>query len=259
MICLGCMKALRDLKVQAIRLRKRGLSYNEIKRRVPVAKSTLSLWLKEIPLTEEQRQRLYTKNVLLLARGPNSQRERRKREVENIIQLARDEVFLPLPQETFRFMGAALYWAEGSKTKKFEFTNSDPSFIIFMTRWVEKTFGISRKTLRARLNIYPQQNNTRLKKFWSELTGIPLENFGKTFVKPPNKGYKKNNLYYGTMKVLVPKGTDMRHRVFGWIEAALKDVEPEVKLITRRWISLKEMPRPVNIPPHNSIGRVSAS
>lgn len=253
------MKDFKKLKIWAVRLRKRGYSYNEIRQRVPVAKSTLSLWLKELPLSIEHRQRLYTKNVLLLARGPNSQKERRKREVENIIRLARNEISLPLSQETFRLMGAALYWAEGSKTKKFEFTNSDPSFIVFMIRWVEKIFGVPRKILRARLNMYPQQNEEQLKKFWSELTGVPLENFGKSFIKPPNKGHKKNNLYYGTIKILVPKGTDTRHRVFGWIEATLKDVEPKIKLATRRWVSLKETPRPINIAPHNSIGRVSAS
>lgn len=243
------MKTFRDLKIQAIRLRKQGLSYNEIRQRVPVAKSTLSLWLKEVPLSHAHRQRLYTKNVLLLARGPNSQRERRKREVEDLLKRARNEVVLPISHETFKLMGAALYWAEGSKTKKFEFTNSDPSFIVFMIRWVERIFNISRRTLHARLNIYPQQNEMQLKIFWSELTGIPLKNFGKSFTKPPNKGYKKNNLYYGTMKVLVPKGTDMRHRVFGWIEAALKNVQPRVRLVVKRWATLREVPRPVNIPP----------
>lgn len=253
------MKSPKDFKIRAIRLRKRGLSYNEIRRLVPVAKSTLSLWLKEIPLSEEHRRRLYTKNVLLLARGPNSQKERRKREIEDILRRAQNEISLPISHEAFRLMGAALYWAEGSKTQKFQFTNSDPAFIIFMVRWVERIFEVPRRALRARLNIYPQQNEMQLKNFWSELTGIPLENFGKSFVKPPNKGYKKNNLYYGTVAVLVPKGTDMRHQVFGWIEATLKDVKPKMKIVTRRWISLRETPRPVNLAPHNSTGRVSAS
>jgi hypothetical protein len=70
----------------------------------------------------------------------------------------------------------------------------------------------------------------KVKKFWSPLTNIPLENFGKSFIKPKNKEHKKNNLYYGTIKIRVPKGTDMRYRVFGWIKTLLKDVTPEVKL-----------------------------
>lgn len=253
------MNAPKELKTKAIYLRKRGLSYNEIRHHVPVAKSTLSLWLKSTPLSKEHKRRLYTKNILLLSRGPNSQHERRKREIEAIIARAHSEIHLPIQPETFQLMGAALYWAEGSKTKKFEFTNSDPHFILFMVRWAEKIFGLSSKTFSATLNIYPQQNEVRLKKFWSELTNIPLHNFGKSFVKPLSKNYKKNNLYYGTIKVYVPRGTDMRHRVFGWIEAALKNIEPKVNSITKRWISLKKTPRPVNLSPHNSIGRVPAS
>jgi len=57
------------LKQIAIELRKEGLSYGEIKKEVNVSKSTLSLWLKTVPLTPEQRERLYTKKVLILARA----------------------------------------------------------------------------------------------------------------------------------------------------------------------------------------------
>jgi hypothetical protein len=69
-----------------------------------------------------------------------------------------------------------------------------------MVRWLKRVFGISPNFLKAWLNIYPQQNELELKQFWSQLTGIPLENFGKSYIKPPNKNYKKNTLYYGTIK-----------------------------------------------------------
>lgn len=242
------------LKLKAIKLRRRGLSYGEIKKRINVSKSTLSLWLKSVPLTPEQRGLLYTKRILnYLARGPQSQKERRKREIAKIIEEAEREIQLPLSFESYRFMGAALYWAEGSKTKKFEITNSDPNFILFMVRWFEKIFNIYPSRLKAGLNIYSQQNDQELKKFWSQLTCIPLENFGKSFVKPPNKGYKKNNLYYGTIKIRVSGGTDFRHRVYGWIKTALKDIAPDVELVQKEWKSLKEVPRPVNIPDDTKI------
>ncbi|MBI3420687.1 MAG: hypothetical protein HY006_01360 [Candidatus Sungbacteria bacterium] len=241
------MKSYLAFKSKAITLRKTGLSYNEIQKEVPVAKSTLSLWLKAVPLKKEHKKRLYTKQINILSSGPRSQRERRKREVEEIIRRGEQEIALPLSLTTYRLVGAALYWAEGSKGSRFEITNSDPYFILFTVRWIEKVFSIPARHLRARLNIYPQQNELKIKKFWSDLTGIPVKNFGKTFVKPANKGYKKNNLYYGTMRIEVPKGTDMRHRVFGWMQAALKDIEPTVQSIKRKWLSLAKTPRPVNL------------
>mgnify|MGYP001558738902 CR=1 FL=1 len=238
------MKSLKEFKTRAIHLRKRGLSYNEIRRHVPVAKSTLSLWLKGVRLSEEHRKRLYTKQISILSRGPKSQKERREREITTIIQAAEDEIILPLSLDAWRLAGAAIYWSEGSKTNDFEVTNSDPYLILFLVRWLEKIFDIKPETLSARLNIYPQQNEYKIKKFWSELTGIPFKNFGKSFIKPPTKGYKKNNLYYGTIKIRVPRGTDMRHRVFGWIQAALKDLEPKVAELKRRWVSLRNTERP---------------
>ncbi len=241
-------KNYQKLKSEAIKLRKQGLSYNEIKKKINVSKSTLSLWLKAVSLKPEQRKLLYTKQVLILARGPQSQKERRLKEINKIIKEAEKEIQLPLSFEAYRLMGAALYWAEGSKTVHFAITNSDPHFILFMVRWLRKVFGIVPRSLKAKLNIYPQQNESEIKQFWSQLTGIPLESFEKSFIKPLNKKYKKNNLYYGTIRIRVPRGTDKRHQVFAWIKSALKEVAPEVELRQKEWKSLKEVLRPVNLP-----------
>lgn len=236
------------LKIEAVKLRKKGLSYGEIRKDMNIPKSTLSLWLKNIPLTLEQRKHLYTKKVWALERGPRSQKERRTQEIAKIIEKAEKEIQLPLSLEAYRLIGAALYWAEGKKTKHFAVTNSDPYFIVFMVKWFEKIFKVSPNCLKARLNIYPQQNELEIKHFWSRLTGIPFENFGKSYIKPRNKGYKRNNLYFGTMEVRVPKGTDLRHRVFGWIKAISKNLVPNVEFVQKEWKSLKEVPRPINLP-----------
>jgi hypothetical protein len=236
------------LKIKAINFRNKGLSYNNIRDELNISKSTLSYWLKDIPLSAKQRKRLYTKQILNLSRGPQSQKERRMKEVAKIIGEAEKEIQMPLSFETYRFLGAALYWSEGNKTNQFAITNSDPYFIVFMVRWFEKIFGVPSQKLKARLNIYSQQNDLKMKQFWSQLTNIPIENFGKSFVKPKNKGYKKNNLYYGTIRIRVPKGTDMRHRVFGWIKAALKEITLQTEFVQKEWKSLKEVPRPINLP-----------
>jgi len=237
-----------QLKKKVVALRKKGLSYGEIKKEINVSKSTLSFWLKTISLTPQQKKRLYTKKILVLSRGPQSQKERRIREIAKIIDEAEKEIQTPLSFDVYRLLGAALYWAEGSKTKNFEITNSDPEFILFMVKWFEKIFSVLPNQLKVNLNIYSQQNDQELKSFWSQLTGIPLENFGKSFINPVNKGYKKNNLYYGTVRIYVSKGTNFRHRVYGWIKAALKDIVPQIELVRKEWKSLKETPRPINLP-----------
>lgn len=244
---IGSMEQRTNAKSEAIKLRRMGLSYREIRNVIKVSKSSLSLWLKTVPLKAEFRERLYTKQIQFLSLGAQSQKERRAREVEQIIKDAENEVALPMSKETYRLMGAALYWAEGSKGSMFEFTNSDPHLILFMTRWVEAMFKIPAKHIKARLNIYPQQNENKIKKFWSDMTGIPLENFGKSYVKPISKGFKKNNLYYGTMRLEVPRSVNIKHRTFGWVHAALKNVEPHVATTQRKWGSLTKINRPTPI------------
>ena len=240
------MKPLLNLKKQAIKLRNQGLSYGEIRKKIKVAKSSLSLWLKDIKLDPEHKKRLYTKRIMTLNRGPNSQKERRHREVEDIISKAKLEVQFPLSSETFKMMGAALYWAEGRKKGLCEVTNSDPCMIVFMVKWFELMFGVKAQDLKAYLNIYPQQDEGKVKEFWSDLTGIPIERFWKSFVKPLSKNYKKNNLYYGTIKVGVPKSVDTKHRIFGWIDAVLSK-NKKVNVVMQKWESLQKYQRPVSV------------
>lgn len=236
-----------SLKKQAILLRKGGLSYGEIKENLGIPKSTLSYWLKNTPLKPHHKKRLYTKQIQILSMGAPSQKERRKREVEEIINEATKEIPLPIALDTYRLMGAALYWAEGSKNGMLEMTNSDPYLILFTVRWIEMVFNIPAKNMKARLNIYPQQNESEIKQFWSDLTGIPVNNFGKTYVKPFSSGYKKNNLYYGTMRIEVPKSTDMKHKVYGWLKAVLNENEVKVQLVQRKWQKLTGTSRPINL------------
>ena len=231
----------------AKKLRRSGKSYNEIRKVILVSKSTLSLWLKDVHLKEKYRQKFYTKQIYYLSLGAKSQKERRAKEVANIIQEAEKEIMNPLSEESFKLFGAALYWGEGSKGGLCQITNSDPRLIAFMVTWFEKVFKVPRATLKAYLNIYPQQSEPTIKKFWSEVTGIPLARFGKTFIKPPNKGFKKNNLYYGTIKITVPKSVNLKHMIFGWVEAAFQNVNFDVKLAKRRWESLSSVTRPIPV------------
>lgn len=216
------MNPLIDLKQKALILRKKGWSYNEIRQKIPVAKSTLSHWLKNILLKKSYRDRLYTKKIHFLSFGSRSQKERRLREVNKIIDNAKKEIKSPISNEAQRLFGAALYWAEGTKGGGLVFTNSDPHLILFMVKWFEKTFNIKPNTLSAHLNIYGQQNDMILKKFWSDLCDIPVKNFGKSYIKPSNKGYKKNNLYYGTIKIYVPKSTDLKYEYLVGFKKFLK-------------------------------------
>lgn len=232
------------IKERVRSLRKKGFSYGEISKKTGISKSTVKYWCGNIKLNKKDYLRLYTKQIAMLSRGPNSSHDRRQKEVEKIIQDAEKEISLFIDSDTYKLFGAALYWAEGNKVNDFTITNSDPLLIQFMAQWFCNIFKVTTNQMKAHLNIYSQQNDSELKKFWSDITGIPLKNFGKTFIKPLSKNYKKNNLYYGTIKIRVSKGTDFRHRVFGWINAILKDVKINVEITEKKWYKLRDCKRP---------------
>lgn len=246
-----------QLKQKTKKLRRdKGLSYKEIADKIGISKSTVKSWCANVVLKPEFKERLYNKQIRILSEGPNSSHERRKKEIEIIIRKAEKEISLPLSMEAYKLFGAAIYWSEGNKTKHFAVANSDPFLIKFMVNWLKNVLDIHPESIKAHLNIYPQQNEKEIKKFWSEITGIPLENFGKSFIKPKNKNYKKNTLYYGTIKIRVMKGTDFRHQVFGWINSVLKETKSEISTLEINWHKLKtDYPR--SIP--SSIGRAKAS
>ena len=94
-----------EKKELAQQLRRKGLSYKEILEQVPVSKSTISLWCRDIELTLEQKERLKAKRGSL--RGAKVQQVRRIAETEQIKTLAKSEL-KPLTDYEFKIAGIML-------------------------------------------------------------------------------------------------------------------------------------------------------
>ncbi|MBU3964166.1 hypothetical protein KJ562_00300 [Patescibacteria group bacterium] len=201
-------------------LRKQGLSYNEILQKVPVTKSSISFWCQGVELTPEQKERLNKKRERNLQRiiilGPKAIAKKRKKEIHKIKIEAKKEIHSLAPYE-FKIVGAMLYWAEGSKSGGVEITNSDPKLIKFMVRWLKQVCEAQPERLKARLNIHANQNDKKIKKYWSEITNIPISQFGKSYIKPEGTGHRKNILDNGVIRIRFGS-EDLRHRIMTWIK-----------------------------------------
>lgn len=202
-------------------LRRQGLSYKEILKKVPVAKSSISLWCQDIGLTLEQKKRLIKKqqeNLKRLAKiGPRAAVLKRQKEIYKIKKAAKKEIY-PLSLYEFKIVGAMIYWAEGNKNQKAEITNSDPRLVRFMVRWLKEVCKVPPERLRARLNIHSDQNNEKIKRYWSKVTGVPIGQFGKSYIKPEGTGHRKNILHNGVIRIGI-SSEDLRHRIMTWIKA----------------------------------------
>ncbi len=227
------------LKKRAEILRSKGRSFGEIAKELSVGKSTARFWTGKIKLKPKDKARLYTKKIEILSSGLNSSKARRQREIDKIVASAEKEIDDAIGDGAYKLIGAMLYWAEGNKTKQFALTNSDPLLVKFFIDWASRVFAVSPKNFKAYLNIHSEQNDSQIKKFWAELTGIPIENFGKSFIKPAGKNFKKNLLYYGTIKIRLICGGDTLQRLFAWIRVFLREYVREVDFIETKWNKLK--------------------
>ena len=159
------------------------MSYSQIKEKVQISKSTLSVWLKEYPLSEERIKAL---------RGDNSKRIERFRNTmavkkEQRLAIAYKKVSVDigeLNKRDFLIAGFFLYWGEGSKTASATtaLTNTNPTMLVFFINWL-KLFGIKKSDLRVKLHLYSDMDIEKTKKWWSKKLHIPLEQFRKPYIK----------------------------------------------------------------------------
>ncbi len=105
-------------------------------------------------------------------------------------------------EEKLKVAGVMLYWGEGSKTgSDVGFANSDPAMIRLFMRFLREICGVAEERLRVTLHCYPDLNQLNLKKFWANITGLPLKQFHKVSVHEGKKGNYKNKSVYGTVQI----------------------------------------------------------
>jgi hypothetical protein len=196
-------------------LRRLGLSYGEIMDLIPVKKSTLATWCRDVKLTEEQVAALKVRRPPLPGIPRDTQRKRH-REIEMIMAQASLEA-IHLQDDPFWAMGVALYWGEGSKTsRRLEMAHSEPSALRLFIRWARR-FHDPKANFAASLNLHFDNDESEARHFWSTELDIALGDFTKTFIKPDGTGHRKNHLATGVCRVTMRRSTDAFLRTITWI------------------------------------------
>lgn len=214
------------LKIKARKLRTEGLGIKTIAHELKVSSSTVSLWCRDIKLTPEQIKELerrnhdpyYGKRLQYIQK----QKEQRLQKIEKLKQIGMKEVGNLTTRELF-ITGAALYWAEGfKKDKHLGFANSDPDMVKFCLNWLIKSCKVPKKDIRLRvgLNISHTQRIKEVEKYWSDITGVSLEQFQKPFFQKFiwKKEYPNPNEYFGVLRIRANKQLILFRKILGWLE-----------------------------------------
>ena len=170
-------------KQKAIAMRKKGMSYSQIKEKLGINKSTLSGWLYDMPLSEKRIRELRADSPVRIERYRNTMRIKRENKFANAYQEMSQKIKKLSSRELF-LAGLFLYWGEGSKTTNaaIGLTNTNPNMLKFYIKWLD-LLGIKRNQLRVHLHLYSDMNIKKQEKYWSEELSIPLSQFRKSYIK----------------------------------------------------------------------------
>jgi len=169
---------------KALSLRKQGMSYSQIKKILKVSKGTLSLWLRNYPLSKERIGELRGRNEKRIEKFRETMRKKREKRLQEIYGIQK-KLILPLSNKELFLAGLFLYWGEGKKSDstKLSISNTDPSVIKFFITWLTKSLKVRKEKLKVQLHLYRDMDIKKEVQFWSKSLNIPLNQFSKPYIK----------------------------------------------------------------------------
>lgn len=175
--------ARKEDKQKALIMRKKGMSYSQIKEKLKVSKSTLSGWLYDMPLSEERIRELRDNSPIRIEKYRNTMRAKKEARLKEVYKKVSKEIGNLSKRDLF-LTGLFLYWGEGTKAQNSSvvLTNTDPNMLKFFIKWLE-LFSVRRKDLKIKLHLYSDMNTRKSLDFWSKELRIPISQFRKSYIK----------------------------------------------------------------------------
>lgn len=190
-------------KSKAIALRKEGKSYSQIKRELKVSKSTLGVWLVNMPLSSKRIKELRNNSEERIENYRNTMKRKKESRLEKVYEIIKADI-PTLSKREIILSGLFLYWGEGEKSlsPSVSLSNTDPSMLTFYMRWL-KALDVPLEKVRVVLHLYADMEQGRFIEFWSKTLGLPKSCFRKPYIKKSNLVdlTYKNGFGYGTCMI----------------------------------------------------------
>jgi transcriptional regulator with XRE-family HTH domain len=227
-------KAKDGLRARARELRATGLDYEEIAGALGVAKSSVSLWVRDL---SRPARLSYAECRKRAAEGARRYWAAERPVCEAQRMAVRDAAAAEigaLSRRELRIAGAIAYWCEGAKSKPHRrsdrgmFINSDPALIRFFLRFLDAA-GTPRTDLSFRVFIHETADVEAAQRFWLEVTGATIDQFATPTLKRHNpKTVRKNvgDTYHGCLRIDMHRSADLYRKIEGWASASMEGSRP---------------------------------
>jgi transposase-like protein len=210
-----------ELRELARHLRRtEGASIKEIARQTGAAQSSISRWVRDIELSDDQKRALVRRAYDGHVKGRTINSTLR-RDARRLAQQEGRE--LAMARDPFHFGGCMLYWAEGGKDRnQVRFSNSDPEMLRFFVEFLQTYFRVCAADIRLTCNLFADhlERQREIEQFWLTTAGLPQECLLRSTVNVYSKYSQKkrrNKLPYGTARVVVNK-TRVVQSIYGSIQ-----------------------------------------
>ena len=221
-------------KQNAIGLRKQGKTYSDILRAIPVAKSTLAIWLKEAKLSKAENQVFTEARRLASMRGGQAKRTQRIEKQNKIWSQSKIQIDDISYRELF-LIGIVLYWAEGAKEKEYRpgsilaFSNMDSKMIQVFLSWLFRVCKVKKNMLIFNIFLHETHSSRvdEVRKYWAKVTGFSVKNFSTIYWKKNKLKTNRKNIeekYYGVLKIKVRRSSELVRKIQGWSEGIFERV-----------------------------------
>lgn len=213
-------------RLEACALRRKGHSVKEIAKMLCVSSGSVSIWTRDVSLTDAQRKRLREQQIAAGHRGRMMGAEANKEKKATQIRLAEREAFeklTSLSNQSLFHIGLGLYWGEGVKAGNgsLAVSNSDPRVITLMIRWFSECFDIEIERFMPRVFISDvhREREEIILTYWAKTLSLPRSQFRKTvFLDRGKKIYENHDMYYGVLALRVSKGGDCKYKILAQIK-----------------------------------------
>lgn len=188
---------------KAIELRKKGYSLKEIANGLGVAKSSVSLWVRNVELSPTAEKRLLTKIKLGQFLAAKNKIAKTKAIEDEYIRKGKNEISkLNINGYYAKLLCASMYWCEGTKNSKagVGFVNSDPNLVRKFLFLLRNSFEIDETKFRLCIHLHSYHNVSKQLDFWSKITDINKEQFIKPYIKL-NTGKRIHRHYEGCIAI----------------------------------------------------------
>lgn len=211
---------MRNDKHLAVKLRRRGKSYNKISKELGIPKSTLSGWFSNIDWSVGVKKELIRKAKYVARKRLVLVNKQRRLMWEAWREKARKQArkdFLKLKLNPLFIAGIMIYWGEGDSNIAncvVRMSNTNPEMIRLFSLFLQKICSVPEEKIKVAMILYPDLEEATCKKFWSLASDIPENQFIKTqFIKGKHPTKRLTN----GICIIYINSRQLKEKIFVWI------------------------------------------